>query len=227
MMDSTAGDDGDFPPNPFRSGGATQQQQAQPSLLPPTQEQEQQDFFSTPTPVMDPLSTTTPSPMDMNNNMQGSMNNNMNNNGMMQGNMKTMNKAAPREQQSSMQAPPPRSWWQSCKACCNMNTYAQYFDIDTIDIKTRILGSITHFYQPDYFRTNVVGSERTDSLKGPDLYGPFWVTMTLVFLVAVRNENVLLLYSSMNASFSHYVFLSHSFIHRLLPILPPTCIPIT
>lgn len=189
MMDSTAGDDGDFPPNPFRSGGATQQQQAQPSLLPPTQEQEQQDFFSTPTPVMDPLSTTTPSPMDMNNNnMQGSMNNNMNNNGMMQGNMKTMNKAAPQEQQSSMQAPPPRSWWQSCKACCNMNTYAQYFDIDTIDIKTRILGSITHFYQPDYFRTNVVGSERTDSLKGPDLYGPFWVTMTLVFLVAVRNE---------------------------------------
>lgn len=183
-MDSTA-DDEDFPPNPFRSGGQQAQQQQQ-QMLPPQQQQqqpqmqaEQQDFFSNPAPTMDPLST--PSPMDSSLNMNNMKQNNIphQQQQFQQGNV-TVN------ERGSMQAPAPKSWWQTCRACCTMQTYQQFFDIDTVDIKTRILSSITHFYQPDYFRTKVIGSERTDELKGPDLYGPFWVTMTLVFLVAVR-----------------------------------------
>jgi hypothetical protein len=180
MMDSTA-DDGDFPPNPFRSGGGQQaapQQQQQQQQMPSQQQmqqqpqmvQEQEDFFTNPTPAIDPLSA--PSPMD------SSMNtNNMNNN--------IQQPVSVNNNNGSMQAVAPKSWWQSCRACCTMQTYQQYFDVDTVDIKTRLMGSILHFYQPDYFRTNVIGVERNDQVKGPDLYGPFWVTMTLVFLVAV------------------------------------------
>lgn len=173
MMDSTA--DEDFPPNPFRPGGQQQQppQQQQQQMMPPQQQppamdMQQDDFFSSPAPIADPLSNPVPI---QNNTMQGSM----------QGSMMQNNNTG-----NTMQAPPARkTWWQSCRACCTMQTYQQFFDIDTVDIKTRLMGSMLHFYQPDYFRTNVIGAERTDELKGPDLYGPFWVTMTVVFLVAV------------------------------------------
>lgn len=193
MMDSTA-DDGDFPPNPFRSGGQAQQQQQQPlaqqqqQMLPqqppPPQmtmqqqpqliQQEQEDFFTNPTPQIDPLST--PAPID--NGMNTTTTKSMNNSGIINNNTG-----------NTMAAPAPKSWWQSCRACCTMQSYAQYFDVDTVDIKTRLMGSILHFYQPDYFRTQVIGSERTDQLKGPDLYGPFWITMTVVFLVAVSTRH--------------------------------------
>jgi hypothetical protein len=178
MMNSTV-DDEEFPPNPFRSGGPPSQQQSKsqpqyqyqdnPLMQPHTQFQQQpiqeeaEDFFSNQISTAPPLSTT-PSPMSpmTNNNISGNI----------QGN--------------TMPAPPPRSRWQACVACCNMATYQQYFDIDTVDISTRIKASVTSFYQPDHFRTQICGSLRTDELKGPDLYGPFWIIMTLVFLLAVR-----------------------------------------
>jgi hypothetical protein len=181
MMNSTV-DDEEFPPNPFRSGGPPPQQQPQPQYQdnplmqphypqqPMMQQQQQQPiqeedgvFFSNQISTAPPLSTT-PSPM--------SPINQNNTSGNIQGNM--------------MQAPPPTSRWQACMACCNMATYQQYFDIDTVDISTRIKASVTSFYQPDHFRTQILGSFRTDELKGPDLYGPFWIIMTLVFLLGVR-----------------------------------------
>jgi hypothetical protein len=48
--------------------------------------------------------------------------------------------------------------------------------------------AIFDFYKPEHFRNNVIGTSKTDSTKGPDLYGPFWITMTLIFFVAVRKQ---------------------------------------
>lgn len=72
--------------------------------------------------------------------------------------------------------------------CLNLETYRAYFDIDADDILLRMKSAIFDFYKPEHFRINVVGTTKTDSMKGPDLYGPFWITMTLVFFVAVRNQ---------------------------------------
>ncbi len=81
----------------------------------------------------------------------------------------------------------PMSWMASCLACCTVDTYKSYFDLDTDDVKNRVKAAILTFYKADYFRNEVLGvGPRTETLKGPDLYGPFWITMTLIFLVAVR-----------------------------------------
>jgi len=64
----------------------------------------------------------------------------------------------------------------------SFQSYAKYFDFDTIDIQNRITGSITFANRPNHFREQVLGG---DGNKGPDLYGPLWITMTLVFVVAV------------------------------------------
>lgn len=86
----------------------------------------------------------------------------------------------------------PLGWLASCFACCTMDTYKSYFDLDTEDIKTRIKAAVTSFYKADFFRNEVLGvGERTETLKGPDLYGPFWITMTLIFVVAVREIYVM------------------------------------
>ena len=70
--------------------------------------------------------------------------------------------------------------------CLSLDAYRAYFDIDAEDIVKRMKSSMLDFYKPDYFRSEVIGTHKTDALKGPDLYGPFWITMTLVFFVAVR-----------------------------------------
>ena len=79
----------------------------------------------------------------------------------------------------------PQSRWEACISCFRMSTYVAYFDVDTNDIKNRLWGAATLFIFPDKFRSEIVGACRTETLKGPDLYGPLWITMTLVFFVAV------------------------------------------
>ena len=70
-------------------------------------------------------------------------------------------------------------------SCLTLDTYKAYFDIDTEDVVLRLKSALLLFYLPDRFRSEVVGVVRDDNHKGPDLYGPLWVTMTLVFFVAV------------------------------------------
>ena len=69
-----------------------------------------------------------------------------------------------------------------------LDSYKAYFDIDAEDIVARVKAVAFHFYKPEYFRNNVLGVQKTDTLKGPDLYGPFWITMTLIFFIAVRTS---------------------------------------
>lgn len=91
--------------------------------------------------------------------------------------------------------PPSRFAW--CTSCLKLDSYKQYFDMDTIDVLKRLKASVTQFHQPDQFRTAVVGDEpNADAeLKGPDLYGPLWVSATLVFMIGVT--------SNINAYFHH------------------------
>ena len=73
-------------------------------------------------------------------------------------------------------------------ACCTVDAYSKYFDLDTADVVERLKASLLKFHQPDQFRTAVVGDFPTETLKGPDLYGPVWITMTLVFVLAATSN---------------------------------------
>ena len=101
----------------------------------------------------------------------------------------------------------PTSYWGMCMSCFRLETYQAYFDIDTVDVRQRMVAAMTHFHQPQFFRDQVVGADPSASggpadggsgsisgaLKGPDLYGPLWITMTLIFFVAVRLSAIYLL----------------------------------
>jgi hypothetical protein len=187
MMNSTA-DDFDFPPNPFRStpvssGMQKQQQSSQ-------QQQQQQDFFIAP--PVDPS-------MQLQYHNDPLSHNNNNNNNSARGLPTNAGQARTSaslggmmdDRNDSQQIPvaaasaPTSSRISACISCTRMDTYRNYFDMDTIDIQNRIKNSILMCYMPDKFRVAVIGAERNDATKGPDLYGPLWITMTLVFLLAV------------------------------------------
>ena len=78
--------------------------------------------------------------------------------------------------------------WRNCLSCFQMSSYFQYFDVETQDIVDRLKASILQFHLPDQFRTSVVGDYKTETLKGPDLYGPVWISFTLIFIMAVTSN---------------------------------------
>jgi hypothetical protein len=96
-----------------------------------------------------------------------------------------MDMMAPQQQagQPQMQAVS-RSYWGNCMAFLTLDSYRAYFDIDADDIVNRMRSVMLDFYKPEHFRNNVLGASSTDG-KGPDLYGPFWITMTLIFFIGV------------------------------------------
>ena len=181
-MNSSANDD-EFADNPFRSGGDdffdTQPQQTAP---PPQQQQQQQQFTNVQQP---PQQQFQPQPDQFQNNFPPPQQqarqpvNNMNMaGGGLSGPMDSNN-------QGLNQPQAPTSRLGACMMCLSLDSYRAYFDIDAEDIVIRIKSAVLDCYKPEHFRNNVVGVNKTDSLKGPDLYGPFWITMTLIFFVAV------------------------------------------
>ncbi|GMH49652.1 hypothetical protein TrVE_jg5209 [Triparma verrucosa] len=83
---------------------------------------------------------------------------------------------------NGLKAPPASLCW-----CFDLRSYQPYFDINTSDIKHRVLSSL-HVWKRsattqdvDYFLSDVLGDN-------PDAYGPFWITMTLVFVVSVTSN---------------------------------------
>ena len=78
--------------------------------------------------------------------------------------------------------------WRSCVSCFNLESYAQYFDVESVDVTERLKASVFKFWLRDQFRTAVVGDSKTEEMKGPDLYGPVWVSLTLVFVLAVTSN---------------------------------------
>jgi hypothetical protein len=135
------------------------------------------------------------------NNLSGAMNNNMNNNNMNNNmNMTGMNKngnsinsaqyGSNASTDTSMNPFSRLPSWGSCMACLKLESYTQYFDVDTADVQARFKAALTTFWQPDQFRTAVLGERgnENDLHKGPDLYGPLWIAMTLIFLLAVTSN---------------------------------------
>jgi hypothetical protein len=79
----------------------------------------------------------------------------------------------------------PTTWYQKIISCFQISTFQQYFDVSTVDVKNRIIASVFHANKPDYFRDHVLSNGET---RKPDLYGPVWITMTLVFFLAVTSN---------------------------------------
>mmetsp|Transcript_34268 Transcript_34268/g.41360 ORF Transcript_34268/g.41360 Transcript_34268/m.41360 type:complete len:418 (+) Transcript_34268:27-1280(+) len=125
----------------------------------------------------------------------------------------------------SQSTTPPTSLWSRCTSCASFllsptsNISREYFDIDSIDIQTRIIGSVRYFNVTDAFWEKILLTDddqnvgtRTGSYESPndsvgegvdvdgdvsggngaphkpDAYGPFWITTTLIFLIAVSSN---------------------------------------
>jgi hypothetical protein len=93
--------------------------------------------------------------------------------------------------------------------CFDLNFYKIYFDVDTADVAERIKSSVMVWknvnvdesstnpdcHNPDSTnpafgeigRYNVFTAVLSKG-AGPDLYGPFWLSMTLVFIVSVTSN---------------------------------------
>ena len=63
-------------------------------------------------------------------------------------------------------------------SCLTLAYYQQFFDVDTVDVKQRLFQSAVPL-KADFFA-------RLD--EKPDLYGPFWITTTLIFLLGMASN---------------------------------------
>ncbi len=61
-----------------------------------------------------------------------------------------------------------------------MEYYQQYFNVNTSDVQSRIIGSMIPTLAQNYLITKI--------RPNPDLYGPFWVTTTLIFTIAIAGN---------------------------------------
>jgi len=69
---------------------------------------------------------------------------------------------------------PRRKWYNFWKP----SFYQPYFDVDTKDVFARCFAGIVPFGKPFFERVQ----------GNPDLYGPFWVTTTVLFLLAISSN---------------------------------------
>ncbi|PWA30088.1 hypothetical protein CCH79_00009637, partial [Gambusia affinis] len=58
--------------------------------------------------------------------------------------------------------------------------YQKFFDIETHHVKERILGSLVPWPGKNFIQVHL--------RKNPDLYGPFWICTTLVFVIAISGN---------------------------------------
>lgn len=96
--------------------------------------------------------------------------------------------------------PATSSWFQKLTNCFTISSLEKHFNIDTMDFKHRIVSSIMDANKPNHFREQVLHSSSSppngiphdgsfhQNTKQPDLYGPVWITMTLVFFLAVTGN---------------------------------------
>lgn len=102
----------------------------------------------------------------------------------------------------------------TCGGRCSVEVLQPYFDIDTVDVIDRVKGSLRYCLVDGGFRQKVLycneavqlacRNSENDSAgivaaaaapptpsslaKGPDLYGPVWIAMTLAFCVAATSN---------------------------------------
>ena len=103
----------------------------------------------------------------------------------------------PAPPQAPAQAPTPRMATGASHSVFSINYYAQYFDIDTIHVMRRCLIALNPFTSAKFFASFAEGDEITGNMNGtgsamfempPDLYGPFWISTTVVFAVFLSSS---------------------------------------
>jgi len=100
--------------------------------------------------------------------------------------------------------PPPQSdggFLTKCLSCWSVQSFQAYFNVTTADVQYRIINTIKHFNDLGAFHEKVLQN------KSPDIYGPFWITTTLIFFVAVTSN----IASYFNASDDFEYDISHLF----------------
>ena len=70
-----------------------------------------------------------------------------------------------------------QSWYEKLK-CFNLSFLQVYFDVTTDEIKERLINSLIPF-NPKFYDL---------CCKTPDLYGPFWIFTTLIFIMAASGS---------------------------------------
>ncbi|XP_015593065.1 protein YIPF1 [Cephus cinctus] len=71
------------------------------------------------------------------------------------------------------EAPPARNFW-------TIEYYQKFFDVNTNDVVERIKWSMIPHGVDNYWKTHI--------RPKPDLYGPFWICVTLVFSIAISGN---------------------------------------
>ena len=75
--------------------------------------------------------------------------------------------------------------------------YQQFFDVDTTAVKDRVLYSMVPLPGKSFLQHHI--------RPKPDLYGPFWVCVTLVFSIAISGNMATYLQKSFEADEDHPV----------------------
>jgi len=87
---------------------------------------------------------------------------------------------------------PSRKWYNFWKP----SFYQPYFDVDTMDVLRRCLAGLVPIGKPFFERIQ----------GNPDMYGPFWVTTTVLFLLAISSNFAEYLAYWMNGVESHWEY---------------------
>lgn len=112
-----------------------------------------------------------------------------------------------------------RPLWEKILFCFSVETYKVFFNVDTADVKDRMKSVITHFNVEGHFKDEVL--QRNGS--GPDLYGPWWISTSLVFVVAVTSNLSMYMHSDSSADFAYDInHLAHAMtvLYSFVFILP-------
>lgn len=109
------------------------------------------------------------------------------------------------------QSPPEnKSCWQRMTSCFSLETYQVYYDVNTEDIKDRLKNSIFEFNRPGVFREKFLHN----STKLPDLYGPYWITLTLIFTLSISSN----LFKYFNGSYDDFDYKIHHLVSGTLVV---------
>ncbi|GMI30009.1 hypothetical protein TeGR_g3165 [Tetraparma gracilis] len=86
-------------------------------------------------------------------------------------------------QATAAAAPAPAAPASSLCWCFDVGSYKPYFDINTSEVAERLKESLKVWEENGHFVNQVLAKG-----AGPDAYGPFWLSMSLVFVVSVTSN---------------------------------------
>ncbi len=114
---------------------------------------------------------------DNNNNSKGQMENNFNNKTFMENLIQNQTENMAKTVIDNAGENIRKTWYEKF-SCCNVNFLKPYFDLTTDELKERLINSLIPF-NPKFYDI---------SQKNPDLYGPFWIYTTLIFVIAASGS---------------------------------------